>query len=291
MTSIFTQVLKDIFSKDVECRLTYSYTWGAAQLGHISLGYFPTAFLFWQLHSLSMFIPALTMFVWIMKELFDYYNVVKHNKNSQFKISQIDLIENIVCALFYFSIGTIIACSAMVWGITIPIWISLFFGFLFAVPWLLHKIKMQSSDIPYQYRLSAFDESMLSNNSIKLVKDIVKCKKGSFMILGPKGNAKSELGIGIATEHIYRGYKAKYITFTKFMESDDNFNGADLVIIDDVSACIEHYEINQEYISQMMHEKGVLKSNTTYVWIVGDCGSSVDVWKQILHIDEVIHLV
>ena len=292
LSNIWKQFLSDMFSKDVECRLTYSYTWTSDQMGHLSLGFFPTAALFWVYQTTNILIPILIMIVWTIKEVFDYYTVIQRDKNSQFKVSQIDLIENVICALLYFAIGTIAACSSMIWGVGWPIWSSLIFGILFAIPWLNQKMKLQSSDIPYQYRLSEFDEARLSTESIQLVKQIIKCKKGSFMILGPKGDAKSDLGIGIATEHIYRGYKAKYITFTKFMEIDDNFTDADVIIIDDVSPCIQHHEINQEYISKMMEEKGVLmKSNTAYVWIVGDCGSNVEIWRNILHIDDIITLL
>ena len=155
---MITQIYNDLFGKDVEGRLTYTYDWMADQFSHIFLGFLPTALLYWQLNTCSWWIPFMVFLFWAAKEIRDLVAVELDCKNVWFRPSMRDLVLNVLCAIFYFTIGIILAITTMVENTVWFIPLILIFGVAYAYPWLKLKINLQNSNMPFMTRISEFEE-------------------------------------------------------------------------------------------------------------------------------------
>lgn len=278
-----------LFGKDSLSGNSFLYTWCADQVGHFSLGFFPTALLYWLLENNSCYIPLSISVIWILKELFDLYNATKNNKNSIFPIPYKSIWENIICTWVYFGLGIFTAFSAISLNLGWPIIIALILGILYSKSWLILKIYLDKSELPYFFRLCSFSNQKIDNNDFNLVHELISGKNGNYIILGPKNTGKTLLGCGIITEYLMKSQPAKYITFNKWVENKEAFS-EDILVIDDVCPIIGDPEQSHFYIENLLNGI-IIDPNKTYIWIIGGHFTESDIWKSIFKADNVIELL
>ena len=175
---------------------------------------------------------------WAAKEIRDLVAVELDCKNVWFRPSMRDLVLNVLCAIFYFTIGIILAITTMVENTVWFIPLILIFGVAYAYPWLKLKINLQNSNMTFMTRISEFDEKKLDDESRIIIQNLIDGNAGSFLIAGKNGEDKSTLGMAIVSEYIFNGNTARYFTFEQFLENDNNIEEK-MVVVDNINPFLD----------------------------------------------------
>ncbi len=255
------QAFRDYVGKDVQQSTTYSYVWSADQSGHFMLGFVPTFLIgwffsvldrwcgitTWYIGKYGLLHAALTvMIAWTALELYDLYDSLDKIRRSTgyFRANTLNLIWNIVTALFYFGLGAVIAGSsafgaeyslglfAVLFAIQLPV----------AIWWLRSKIIFQQAGLPYLYRLPNYDgvfnvglpadtpkdqQKAAATPIVEFIermiappKDLMKTEieepnpRLHMIVSGPQSSGKTSLGVGIGTEFAFNNGIGRYVTMS-----------------------------------------------------------------------------
>ena len=247
---IAAQSFRDFVGKDVQQTTTYSYVWSADQAGHFMLGFAPTFLIHWIALVLQtmcgvgswfageyglLWSALLVMSVWTLLELYDLFDSVRKIRRSTgyFTPNTLNLIWNVITALFYFLTGAAVA-GASQFG---PEWALAAVAVLFAVQlpvaiwWLRIKILFQQAGLPYLYRLPNFDgvfdvakgaDGKYDPVATKSATDFIvgltapppnlatttatdAMRRQHLILTGPLNSGKSSLAVGLATEFAFAG--------------------------------------------------------------------------------------
>jgi hypothetical protein len=265
------QAYRDWFGKDVQETPTVSYVWTADQFGHFGLGFQITYALSWIAAILGFTggwvvagLAVANIAVWVVKEWFDYLREVRKSNEAKsvFRFNGREILWNVFTALFYISIGAIVAGAAAIdprYGL-ISLLIITPFALGLAVWWLRRKITFQQVGGPYLYRLATFPNEIDRPTAEFLVEMSKPDKNGAssphgmhIIVAGDLDSGKSSLAVGVGTEFAFRMGIGRYTTLVKLLDSARRFRGdglpqrefddgrilwpwqtADLLIIDDV---------------------------------------------------------
>ena len=260
---ILGQAFRDFVGKDVQQTTTYSYVWSADQGGHFMLGFVPTFVLYWAcvlVHETfhvtlyageygMLYTAAVVMTAWTALELYDLYDSISKIRRSTgyFVANTLNLIWNVVTALFYFSLGAFVASmSAFGPGHALAAFVGLFFVQVpMAMWWLRIKIIFQQAGLPYLYRLPNYDgrfdvgdTRVAPTRTDPAVQQVVTFINGMrerpanvmktdtsepvtrrhLIVSGPRNSGKTSLGVGIGTEYAFNGGIGRYITMSELAQ-------------------------------------------------------------------------
>lgn len=283
------QAKRDWFGKDVQETPTVSYVWTADQFGHFGLGFQITFLLVWiaaavggaigtQHPGLAAWLlnPAVAMWfalgnimVWVVKEVFDYLRERRKatDAKSVFAFNQLEIIWNVITAVFYIALGAIVVGFAglrPIWGVYAVLGVFLP-AMGVALWWLRRKITFQQAGLSYLYRLATFPNEV-PRETAEFIVDLSKpyrmngeefATSKHLVISGPVESGKSSLAIGIGTEFAFRMGVGRYITLIQLLQAailhgdagkttvfDDGrilwpWENSDLLIVDDVDIASE----------------------------------------------------
>lgn len=268
---VLRQLKADLIGKDSHRGVTFSYTWLANQLGHLSLGFIPTlivyAFLLkhnsppesanWAAWGVSIF--------WLVFELYNFLGPLIANRVSRakwlfvpskkkyvFQPAWGNIAFDTATDLCFFWFG---AFSARLYEDPAPtngyILVGLFLILLLPSRyWYITKMYLQAAGYPFQCRLSQWTFA-ISDDDRRLVEGFRKPKRGNshLLIFGGMGNGKTSLGVGIATEYSIRHETCFYTTgmklYSLFPERNSpslinnknlwTWRQASLLVIDDIN--------------------------------------------------------
>jgi hypothetical protein len=267
---IRSQLVRDLFGKDVQDTPTVSYAWTADQFGHLALGFEITILLSGLLTLLPFKLwpivaPAATFTVFVLKEASDYVSArgKARDSHSDFPFDNAEILWNIVTALFYIALGIAVAGTLIVlgpWQPAVAVLILSVPALAVGVWWLKRKITFQQAGLPLMYRLAIFpnflgtgDEEKANIAFIDALIDPRQPAGRHVVIAGPTLAGKSSLATGIGTEFAFKKGIGRYTTLIKLLQAEPVANpesdspsefqdgrilwplwSADLLIVDDV---------------------------------------------------------
>jgi hypothetical protein len=267
LTTVFKQVGRDLFDKEVQSAATYSYLWIADQMGHIGLGLVIVFALSWisaaagLAGTLDGWLPAIAgiavVCIWETKAYVAYAG----DWTKLFPLDRKLLALNAGTAALYMAIGVVlgffwqkppaIAASATVLAAALAVGLG--------VPWLRQKIVWQKAGLPFLFRLSNAKMTIALESAEKLddlLRRYLRCPPATRSACGPIviltgaiHAGKTSLACGIGTECAFQRAKVRYTTFDKLaqMAATDDDTGppnieywrwreSEILIIDDVQS-------------------------------------------------------
>jgi hypothetical protein len=272
---VFDQAIRDLFGKDVQDTVTFSYEWLADQFGHFGLGFEITLALSWIAALLGYTGPKVgfwlglaVVLAFVLKEADDFYREWKKAREAKsiFQFNGLEIFYNTFTAVFYIAMGAIVAAFGLLnpgYGL-IALLVSAPFAAVMAYAWLRHKLTFQQSGAPYLYRLANFPNPIPKATGEFIVAlskpapaSAMPAVTNHLVIAGPLESGKSSLAIGIATEFAVRMGIGCYMTQAKLLQSvfkqkawdqpvfDDGrvlwpWQTSDLLIVDDVDVISNH---------------------------------------------------
>jgi hypothetical protein len=317
LRQIATTAYHDWFGKDVQETPTVSYVWTADQFGHFGLGFQITFLLGWIAawagYSTSTTLATMAgvnIAVWVIKEAFDYLRERKKAAaaTSEFPFNGMEILWNIVTALFYIAAGAVVAGAAAFypWRPIVVFLVLLVPAILIGIWWLRRKITFQQAGLPYLYRLANFPTPIGDATAVRYIQALYDPKTPDPMhliISGPIGAGKTCLAVGIGTEFAFRLGIGRYTTLAKLVDilsdtpsapdASTEFNDgrvlwpwdrSQLLIIDDVDTVLrrlapaEEDELNAFTTHVSRRLPMTLKDRRT-VWVLSDV-SDLDKWRD-----------
>lgn len=308
---IWQTIHKDLIGKDSHRGITLTYGWFANQLGHLSLGFIPTAIL----HIVGFTAEKSFLYVALFWLLFEIYNVLsplyksEYKGNGTFKIHWANLTFDTFTDLCFFWLG-----SGFYFVLVVPnsLFLWFFFGFIVFIffPsrfWFLTKLYQQNAFFPYQYRLSQWN-GFIHSEDAEIISELVSNKKIGvhLVILGEKRTGKTTISVGVGNELSIRHKRTTYTTLAKWVstldESDELLRksgrslwawiDADFLIIDDINPGVPEeanlYEASNIYgfiqNSKFLERNKATLSTKSVAWVVGSCSCNDDQknWIQML---------
>ncbi|MGH6980794.1 MAG: hypothetical protein ACREFC_06270, partial [Stellaceae bacterium] len=232
------------------------YVWMADQIGHLTLGFVPTALLCWIAsliwsnwefagsdwrYLVYLALAGAVFGYWVSKELADLSDS-ETRAAAVFPLDSGDIVWNVKTALLYFAVGGTLALAAFVrWylvplALVIAIWPALAVAFW----WLRRKLAFQQAGLPYLFRLANF-ASNLDADLLATVENMVNLKKDQktnfwavligndpvprrqpeirhLLISGPLNAGKTSLCVGMGTEFAFSLGKGRYLSATKLAQ-------------------------------------------------------------------------
>jgi hypothetical protein len=268
---VFRQLKADLLGKDSHRGVTFTYSWLANQFGHFSLGFVPTLIVhtflrkcicpheaaqraawsiagFWLLFELYNFLgPLLLKRISKTQRLF-----VPSKKKYVFSPAWENIAFDTATDVGFFWVG---AFSARLYAEPTfeNSYILLGLVLVLALPcryWYVTKMYLQAAQYPFQCRLSQWAFN-ISDADKKTVMDFLNAKRSNkhLLIFGGRGNGKTSLGVGIATERSIQHEACFYTTgmkiYTMFPERNSKplfeqknlwtWRQASLLVIDDIN--------------------------------------------------------
>lgn len=300
----------DLIGKDSNRGITLTYGWMANQVGHFSLGFIPSFFVYlFTQNSLSSLI-----YVSVFWLLFEIYNASsplykkEYKGNRSFKLQWGNLLFDTFTDLCFFWLGAATFYLSINFDILIFIFLLIgLFGLFFSIRfWILTKLYQQNAQFPFQFRLSQWN-APISKENVSIINKFLHAQSGNnhFLVFGSKGSGKTTLMVGLANEVAIRSRKSTYTTFSKWVnllqEDKDTLNetknvlwnwlDSDLLLIDDINPgtpvqankCTS--EEVHDYIIQNFEDRNIKALNELNVaWVIGSCSSNetVENWKNML---------
>ena len=249
---VVDQVIRDLFGKDVQDTVTFSYEWVADQFGHFALGFEITLALSWvatlfgyQGGELGFWISLAVVLAFAVKEGDDFRRqwIKARDAKSMFKFNGLEIFYNTFTSVFYIALGAVVTGFGLLnpkYGL-FAILIAGVLAFSFGYAWLRKKLTFQQAGMPYLYRLANFpgligkqDAQCIVNLSKPEVRDakgkIVESSKPAtsdakttdykhLIIAGPLDSGKSCLAVGIGSEFAIRMGIGRYTTLVKLLEA------------------------------------------------------------------------
>ncbi|MDO3694659.1 DnaA/Hda family protein [Wenyingzhuangia sp. chi5] len=303
-------IFADLLGKDSQRGVSLTYAWLANQLGHFSLGFFPTIVfsLIFKKFETPIYYSIYVMIFWIIFETLNLtIPIFIKQKYCYFKPDWKHLIFDTITDLLYFSLGALGAAyllteDKMIGIITIVILLLLFYPFIY---WYTLRIYQQYAFFPFQFRLSqwigAIDD-VEKNIILNFVNKKPQNQRNHLLIFGNVNEGKTNLGVAIANELALKKQSCTYITATKLYslfyknhENNDliwNWKSCDYLIIDDINPDnLKHNKLitPKEFLSYVdrftpknTHNRNILK-NKNVIWILGTNETKQrEEWRMVL---------
>lgn len=309
LKTIFSQLKADLIGKDSYRGVTLSYAWLANQLGHFSLAFFPTIWVYyaythyWHFTHPGLWAAITVAGIWCLFECYNFLGPLIKKKQSASKMVYIPsgkyLFEpnwinvgfDTATDVLFFILGAFSA-GKMLEPTAIPLWANLTLASLLIIfpgrYWYLTKIYQQKAVYPFQFRLSQWDFYM-EPAQVNLVNNFLATavkNKSHLLIFGAKDQGKSSLGVGIANELSIQHHCCVYTTanklYTDFFDnnsSDWSWRNCDVLVIDDINpgdpiehelvAAMEFLNMLDQYQTPHLANRTVFK-NTAVIWILGN---------------------
>ena len=314
----------DLIGKDSHRGITLTYGWMSNQLGHFALGFIPSSalviiFNFSPLNALV----SVSLF-WLVFEIFNALSPLykkEYKGNGTFTPKWGNLTFDTFTDLCFFWLGGFAfylfnEIGTIQWLILAGLLLYLSFATRY---WFLTKLYQQNAFLPFQFRLSQWNDDISSKNKERIKWFLSDGQQPHhFIVYGGKGRGKTRLMVGVANELAIRHFRSTYTTMAKWVsllqESDDTLLGSKLslwkwtdssfLLIDDINpgsppeankyssadvadfVCRQHEERN----------KWALR-NMSVAWVVGSNreGDSEEQWKDLLRSfgldDDQIHVL
>ena len=267
------QFWADIYGKEVQDAVTYSYVWLADQMGHVCLGivinFILTYLLKWFMEWLDfawswdkigiLLIGSAIVAFW---EFCAFRSSVK-GATGLFPLDRELLRNNAIIAAAYMVLGVAIGYAFQLpeYGLRAFI-VLVVLGVLPAAPWLRQKIIWQKAALPYLFRLADAQRTVDVKDAKELQKLINEDAPPSatprqVVIGGPIGSGRSGLASGIGTEFAFKKAMVRYMSMAALLEfaalpskpafADDSgpknidywrWSQAQVIIIDDIGPLI-----------------------------------------------------
>jgi hypothetical protein len=288
---LLTQFRADIYGKEVQDAVTYSYVWLADQMGHVCLGIVINFFLTYLLKWLS----ELLGFVWSGDKIgvalvgaaivafweFCAFRSAVKSATGLFTLDRKLLRDNAIIAAAYMILGVAIGYAFQLpeYGLRAFIVLALL-GVLPAAYWLRQKIIWQKAALPYLFRLADAQRTVDVKDATELQKLINEDAPPATMprqvvIGGPIGSGRSGLAAGIGTEFAFKKAMVRYMSMAALLEfavlpskpafADDSgpknigywrWSQAQVIIIDDIGPLIAARDhagtLNSEQFKQVL---------------------------------------
>lgn len=297
LKEIWKTIHADLIGKDCHRGITLTYGWMANQVGHFSLGFIPTFFVYWYTQNIynSFFYVA---GFWLLFEIYNASSPLykkEYKGNGSFKPKWGNLTFDTFTDLCFFWLGGITFFLIVNYQQTILfIILTGVFGLFFSSRyWFLTKLFQQNAFFPFQFRLSQWN-APIDKDYISILNKFLKesPQQKHFLVFGSKGKGKTTLMVGLANEVAIKHKKATYATFSKWVtliQEDDqtlkttsnslwDWANSDFLLIDDINpgtpTQANKYNSSDafSYIVQNYPERNTHALNKLNVaWIVGSC--------------------
>ncbi len=289
--------VKDLFGKDSQRGVSLTYAWLANQLGHFTLGFFPSIVLsvVYKNEHPPIYWSIIVASVWAY---FEFFNLVLPlflvKKDRVFKPVWKHLIFDTITDVLYFALGAMVSCTVInpsnenIKWVSIALLILLFYPFVY---WYTVRIYQQYAYFPFQYRLSQWKGEFLDEEEKEIVENYIsktpKSKGNHMLIYGSVNEGKSNLGVAIANELALKKQTCTYITatklFTLFHNSEQvnnellwTWDNCKYLIIDDISPDNFNAITHEQFLKLMdtltddkeSKNREILKQKNV-VWVLG----------------------
>ena len=289
-------IFVDLLGKDSQRGVSLTYAWLANQLGHFSLGFFPTVVfsLIFKKFETPIYYSIYVMVFWILFESLNLtIPIIIEQKNCYFKPDWKHIIFDTITDLLYFGLGTLAAAyvltlNQIIGFLIITTLLLLLYPFIY---WYTLRIYQQYAYFPFQFRLSqwigSIDE-MEKEIILNFISKKTKSQQKHLLIFGNVNEGKTNLGVAIANELALKKQKCIYITATKlyslFFKNYNNqdllwnWENCDYLVIDDINPDnLKHNKLitPNEFLSYIdrftaenLNNRNTLK-NKNVIWILG----------------------
>ena len=289
-------IFVDLLGKDSQRGVSLTYAWLANQLGHFSLGFFPTVVfsLIFKKFETPIYYSIYVMVFWILFESLNLtIPIIIEQKNCYFKPDWKHIIFDTITDLLYFGLGTLAAAyvltlNQIIGFLIITTLLLLLYPFIY---WYTLRIYQQYAYFPFQFRLSqwigSIDE-MEKEIILNFISKKTKSQQKHLLIFGNVNEGKTNLGVAIANELALKKQKCIYITATKlyslFFKNYNNqdllwnWENCDYLVIDDINPDnLKHNKLitPSEFLSYIdrftaenLNNRNTLK-NKNVIWILG----------------------
>ena len=270
---LLTQFRADIYGKEVQDAVTYSYVWLADQMGHVCLGivinFILTYLLKWLLGVLGLvwswdkigvlLIGTAIVAFW---EFCAFRSAVK-SATGLFTLDRKLLRDNAIIAAAYMVLGVAIGYAFQLpeYGLRAFL-VLVLLGILPGAYWLRQKIIWQKAALPYLFRLADAQRTIDVKNADalqKLINEEAPPAKPPRQVVigGPIGSGRSGIAAGIGTEFAFKKAMVRYMSLAALLEfaalppkplfADDlgpknigywRWSEAQVIIIDDIGPLI-----------------------------------------------------
>lgn len=297
----------DLLGKDSQRGVSLTYAWLANQLGHFSLGFFPTIVFSLILKEFEppIYYSIYVMIFWILFESLNLtIPIIIKQKNYYFKPDWKHLTFDTVTDLTYFSLGALVSAYLLTRNeyiglIILSVLCLLLYPFIY---WYTLRIYQQYAYFPFQFRLSQWIGSINDMEKNIILNYISKKPKNHLLIFGNVNEGKTNLGVAIANELALKKQSCTYITATKlyslFFKNNDNkdllwnWKNCDYLVIDDINPDnLVHNKLitPNEFLSYVDNftpinsdNREILK-NKNVIWILGTNEKMQrDEWHKVL---------
>jgi hypothetical protein len=232
---IIKQFWLDIYGKEVQTPVTYSYVWMADQMGHVCLGIIINFALTLGLRFAlpwigiasdrdeigGLLLGSLVVSVWE----FSAFRSSAKVATGVFPLDRKLLRDNAIIAALYMVIGVVIGYvfhKSELIGIAGFIAMVLV-GVIFAPSWLRQKIIWQKAALPYLFRLADAQRTVGSDIARELQALIDQDAPPSelprqVVIGGPIGSGRTDIAAGIGTEFAFKRARVRYLSLAELLE-------------------------------------------------------------------------
>ncbi|RIV19471.1 ATP-binding protein [Fibrisoma montanum] len=321
---VLRQLKADLIGKDSHRGVTFTYSWLANQLGHYTLGFIPTLFLYAILRSCTDLEKPATWAalgiagLWFGFEIYNFLGPLLSKRVSRakrlfvpgrskyvFQPDWLNIAYDTATDVGFFWLG---AYSAYLYVTPSACAVYLWLFLLLLVPcrhWYITKMYLQAAQYPFQCRLSqwAFPISEADRQTVLSFLNAKRSHK-HLLIFGGRGNGKTSLGIGIATERSIRHDTCFYTTgmklYSMFPERNSKslhhnkplwtWRQASLLVIDDINpgGLIEDLITPVQFLQLLRANPNNLKTlaDKDVIWILGQDDQHTVVnqkWADMLH--------
>jgi hypothetical protein len=272
---VVDQLIRDLFGKDVQDTVTFSYEWTADQFGHLALGFELTFVLTWIARVLGyraqragFVIGVAVVLGFVVKEADDFRRAWLKSREARsiFRFNGWELFLNTFTAVYYIAIGALVASLGLwepAYGL-VALAVSVPFVVGMACAWLRRKITFQQAGLPYLYRLANFPNTV-DRPTAEFIVSMARpaaptdppATADHLILAGPLASGKTSLVVGLASEFAIRMGIGRYTTLAKLLQSalrgepwdrpefDDGrilwpWQTSELLVVDDVDALSDH---------------------------------------------------
>jgi hypothetical protein len=244
LMGLATQFRKDIYDKEVQSAMTYSYVWMADQMGHICVG---ILFAFGAIalagHTMHWITPALQAIgiplAWIQPKpvglvaaavglsLFEAKVFVSFARRATglFPLDTKLLRRNALIAAVYMVLGVGIGYAFHrdeLWAV-IGFIVLVTIGVILAPRWLRQKIVWQKAGLPYLFRLADAPGNVSREDAEELQRLIEQAAPPDttprqIVIGGPIGSGRTAMAAGIGTEFAFKDRTVRYLNMASLLE-------------------------------------------------------------------------
>lgn len=249
-------IAKDFLGKDSYRGVSLTYAWLANQLGHFTLGLFPSIVL----SVIFKDTPPIVFSKWVAISWFSFevlnltMPLFASKKDRIFKPHWKNLIYDTITDILYFVLGAMFSALLVSEPTPFLIWTNIGLVALLLYPfidWYTMRIYQQYAYFPFQFRLSQWKGEFLDEfEKIIVNKYVAKGRKKNtrgnhLLIYGSVHEGKCNLGVAIANELALCKQTCTYITATKlyshFFETHQdpetlwNWQTSKFLVIDDIN--------------------------------------------------------